>query len=323
MLITRVEKQFIFAMSDAPTESCHASTVTKTADGGLCAAWFGGTKESDSNVRIWTAVRENGVWSAPRKVESGENVAHWNPVLYTRENGEILLFYKVGEIIPEWRTYFCVSKDGGKSFGESRELVKGDVGGRGPVKNKPIKLSDGTLLAPASTETPELWSCFIDVSCDDGLTFTKAAVPVPVENNFAKRLTMIQPTLWESKVGCVHALCRTNRGFAYRTDSSDFGRSWCEPYITPVPNNNSGLDLTRLDNGTLALVSNPTARARTPLTLSFSDNNGVTFSHALTLEDTEGEYSYPAIIADGSTLYITYTYQRKSIAFVTVELAED
>ena len=161
------------------------------------------------------------------------------------------------------------------------------------------------------------------MSSDDGLTFTKAAVPVPVENNFAKRLTMIQPTLWESKVGCVHALCRTNRGFAYRTDSSDFGRSWCEPYITPVPNNNSGLDLTRLDNGTLALVSNPTARARTPLTLSFSNNNGVTFSHALTLEDTEGEYSYPAIIADGSTLYITYTYQRKSIAFVTVELAED
>lgn len=93
--------------------------------------------------------------------------------------------------------------------------------------------------------------------------------------------------------------------------------------MTTVPNNNSGLDLVRLDNGTLALVSNPVSRhfgPRTPLTLSISENNGNTFDKILTLEEVEGEYSYPAIIADKNRLYITYTYQRKNIAFVIVDL---
>ena len=32
------------------------------------------------------------------------------------------------------------------------ELVKGDIGGRGPVRNKPIRLSNGTIAAPSSIE---------------------------------------------------------------------------------------------------------------------------------------------------------------------------
>ena len=222
--------------------------------------------------------------------------------------------------MPEWQTYVCVSKDGGKSFGESWELVEGDVGGRGPVKNKPIRLSNGTLIAPASIETPDLWSCMVDISNDDGATWEKYDIPTAAEPECKKKLTMIQPTLWESSKGVVHALCRTNRGYAYRSDSLDFGHTWCEPYITTVPNNNSGLDLVKLDNGALALVSNPVARQRTPLTLSVSEDNGKTFTHALTLEDIEGEFSYPSIIADKNKIYITYTYKRSNVAFVSIDV---
>ena len=323
MHITRLEKQFVFEMDCAPTPACHASTVTKTADGSLCVAWFGGTKESDNDVRIWVSVGKNGRWKKPYQIKGNRGVPHWNPVLYTKENGDILLFYKVGFKIENWRTYFCVSSNGGRSFSACEELVSGDVGGRGPVKNKPILLSNGNLLAPASIETPSLWSCMIDISEDEGVSWEKYDIPTVDEPECKKKLTMIQPSLWESAEGVVHALCRTNRGYAYRTDSKDFGRTWCEPYITTVPNNNSGLDLVKLHNGTLALVSNPVARhagPRTPLTLCFSEDNGKTFKHALTLEDTEGEYSYPAIIADNNRLYITYTYQRRNIAVYTVDI---
>ncbi len=323
MQIVRLRKEFVFDMHNAPTLSCHASTIARLDDGRLCTAWFGGTKEGADDVRIWVSVYENGVWESPREIEGNNGIPHWNPVLYVNDAGELLLFYKVGKTIHSWCTYVCVSNDGGKSFSYPKELVSGDVGGRGPVKNKPIRLSNGTLAAPASIETPTSWTAFVDISEDDGRSWSKHTIPLSVEKEFKRQLDIIQPTLWESSGGKVHAICRTNRGYAYRSDSCDFGRSWSEPYITTVPNNNSGLDLARLDNGSLALVSNPIARhfgPRTPLTLSISENNGNTFDKILTLEDTEGEYSYPAIIADKNRLYITYTYQRKNIAFVIVDL---
>ena len=183
--------------------------------------------------------------------------------------------------------------------------------------------SDGTLLAPASIERPDIWYCMIDISHDDGYTWEAVRIPMPLEPDADPRTTLIQPTLWEAPAGCVHALMRTNRGCAYRSDSTDGGRSWCTAYPTEIPNNGSGLDLTQLRDGTLALVSNPVARHRYPLTLGFSDNGGQSFRRVLTLEDDVGEFSYPAVIADGNTLYITYTYDRRGIAFFEVTLAGD
>ena len=324
MRITKVLKEFVFDVAEAPTASVHASTVLRLRDGSILAAWFGGTHEQNEDVRIWVARRTEQGWNPPYQVESGIPAAHWNPVLFEKKNGDICLYYKVGAEIKDWKTYVATSVDGGKTFSASRELVAGDVGGRGPVKNKPIYLSNGTLLAPASDETTPEWFAFMDFSEDDGETWTKVRIEKPDEPYSKKVATMIQPTLWEEPAGEIHALLRTNRGYAYRTDSKDFGRTWSTAYITTIPNNNSGLDLVGLGGGKLALVSNPVPRhggARSPLTLAFSDDNGLTFETALTLEDQRGEYSYPAIIADGNKLYITYTYQRKLIAFVEVELA--
>ncbi len=322
MRITRVLKEFVFDVAEAPTASVHASTVLKLKDGSVLASWFGGTKEKDSDVRIWVARRTKQGWEKPHQIDSGMEKAHWNPVLFEKKNGEICLYYKVGEEIKDWKTYVASSFDGGKSFSESRELVEGDVGGRGPVKNKPIYLSNGTLLAPASDESTPEWFAFMDLSEDDGETWTKVVIEKPDEPYVKKAATMIQPTLWEQPEGEVHALLRTNRGYAYRTDSKNFGKTWSSAYITTVPNNNSGLDLVKMESGTLALVSNPVPKhggERTPLTLAFSDDNGLTFERALTLEDSKGEYSYPAIVARGNQLFITYTYQRKTIAYVEVD----
>ena len=67
---------------------------------------------------------------------------------FPKEDGKIILFYKVGKLISEWVTWYMESEDEGHTFSEPQELVPGDIGGRGPVKNKPIRLSDGTVLAP-------------------------------------------------------------------------------------------------------------------------------------------------------------------------------
>lgn len=305
--------EFAFG-ADRPFPQCHASTVARTQDGTFIAAWFGGTKEKDDDVAIWTARRVNGAWTAPERTAKIEESAHWNPVLFTDGQGKTHLFFKVGPEIPFWRTYCMTTEDNGATWSEPRELVAGDAGGRGPVKNKPIILSDGSWLAPASTEH-EGWKPFVDRSEDQGNTWVRSA-DFAIDKSKLKGTGAIQPTLWESAPGKVHALLRTAAGRVWRADSEDYGRTWSPVYVTGLPNNNSGLDTVLLEDGRLLLVYNPVDKnwgPRTPLDLAVSTDNGKTWETIAHLEndpDPDSEYSYPAIIRTKEGVGVSYTYNR-------------
>lgn len=314
-------REFIFPEGTV-VNSCHASTVLPLENSDVLAAWFGGTAEGNDDVAIYCAKRTAGKWNAPVKIAvPGKPLPHWNPVLFLRTDGTVCLFFKYGKPIAEWATYVSFSRDG-ESFSIPRELVPGDVGGRGPVKNKCIRLKDGTVLAPASTEKIS-WRCFTDISHDDGRTFEKSKYVLRPKLG-TMPVAMIQPTLWESESG-VHMLVRTNRGYIYRSDSANGGRSWSKAYKTPLLNPNSGIDLVKLFDGSLVLISNQVGKNwgdRAPLSLMRSVDDGKSFSEFIKLEPQEGdhEYSYPAIEAVGRRLYITYTYERRTIAYWEIEL---
>lgn len=311
---------------DEVTENCHASTVLPLEDGTVVAAWFGGTKEGNDDVKIYVSVRENSEWAKPYPVcVDGKELPHWNPVLYLRKDGSICLYFKYGKPITKWRTYSCVSRDGGRSFTKPEELVPGEKeGARGPVKNKQIHLSNGTVLAPTSTESKYFpWKCFTDISEDDGRTYKRSKFVPGVKKN-GKAVKLIQPTLWEDKNG-VHMLIRSNAGKIYKSDSTDFGMTWCKAYETPYPNPNSGIDLIKLEDETIVLCMNPVGADwgnRAPLVLMRSFDGGNTFEEFFKLEDIKGDYefSYPAITAVGKTLHITYTHERKTIIYWQVEI---
>ena len=61
------------------------------------------------DVDILTSVRSEGGWSEPVRVSADRNIPHWNPVLFRRTDGKIMLFFKVGKKIPMWKTYFSLS----------------------------------------------------------------------------------------------------------------------------------------------------------------------------------------------------------------------
>lgn len=312
------KRELIF--TEKPTEDCHASTVLPLENGNVLAAWFAGAKEKSDDVNILTCLRTENGWGKPVKVTADENTAHWNPVLFEKPDGTIALYFKVGKEIASWKTYVSYSKDG-ESWSKPEELVKGDTnGGRGPVKNKPITLSDGTILAPASDESGKTWRAFVDISHDGGKTwersdFIKAKLGV-------LDVPMIQPSLWQSKDGSVHMFTRTKVGKIYRSDSSDGGKTWSEAYPTKIGNNNSGLDLDTDESGRIFLVCNPHSLlgVRTPLSLLVSFDDGKSFKRIMNLEFGLGEYSYPAIVIKGDTVHITYTYERDYIVYRQIKI---
>ena len=303
--------------------SCHASHFVVLRDGRVFCVFFYGSAEGKGDVRIFGSFRNpDGSWSEAFAISEDDGIAHWNPVLMERPDGGYTLFYKIGRTIPEWKTFCRVSHDDCRTWSDPFEMIPGDVsGGRGPVRNKTIYLSDGSILAPGSTEVGE-WKCFFDRSTDGGETWVRSedvSIAEELRGKYSdlNRRGIIQPTLWESADG-VHALMRSTEGRIYRTDSADF-TNWCTPYAIDMPNNNSGIDLAQLPDGRLILACNPNGEnwgSRTPLSLYVSHDNGLSFSLYSHLITMPGAYAYPAIRYADGCLHVTYTWNRKTIAYM-------
>ena len=329
-----------------PFAQCHASTLVRRPDGTLLVAWFGGSHEGHSDVGIWASERKTGDleradekesggarpaeplgppganWSEPRLIAKVNDEAHWNPVLFSLSpvREELVLHFKIGSRIRDWTTWTQRSVDGGRTWSAAEPLVSGDRGGRGAVRNKPIRLASGHWIAGASIERWRRWDSFMDRSAD-GLGDWEAGQTIGFDRSRFAGKGLIQPTLWESAPGIVHALFRSTDGRVHRSDSQDDGLTWSKSYPIDVPNNNSGLDLVRMKNGDLALVCNPVPgnwAARTPLSVLFSRDNGETWPGRIDLETEPGEFSYPAIIETDEGLAISYTWNRRRIAVARI-----
>src|SRR5690606_11212089 len=118
---------------------------------------------------IYICRYENGQWTAPESaadgvLEDGSRLPTWNPVLYQIPDGDLLLFYKVGPKPSEWWGMLKRSTDGGKTWSEAEKLPEGFLG---PVKNKPVLLSNGNLICPTSTEGNG-WNIHFEITSDFG-----------------------------------------------------------------------------------------------------------------------------------------------------------
>jgi predicted neuraminidase len=306
----------MFIFERAPFASCHASTIVETEPGRFLAAWFGGRAEGARDVKIWQARFDGRAWSAPEVAAEERGFPCWNPVLFRSRAGTLFLSYRAGPNPMSWTGYLRRSADRGRRWGPVEQLPAGLLG---PIKNKPVQLDDGTLVAGTSVESHRAWCCWVERSGDDGRTWRRfGPIQVPGHPH-----GIIQPTLLPAGDGRLLALCRSRGlGAVCRAESRDGGQTWSEARPTDLPNPNSGIDAVRAADGAFYLVYNPTRRGRTPLAVARSADNGRTWRTVRTLEDQPGEFSYPAVIqARDGRLHVTYTWNRRHIKHVMLDPA--
>jgi predicted neuraminidase len=308
-----VKAEFIF--QTAPFPSCHASTIVETSSG-LVAAWFGGTAEKNPDVGIWVSRLAGNTWTAPVEVANGVQSPQlryptWNPVLFQPDIGPLWLFYKAGPSPSEWWGMATTSADGGRTWTVPQRLADGILG---PIKNKPVQLTNGDVLAGSSTENNG-WQLHFERSTDRGRSWA-ATAPL----NDGRQVPAIQPSVLVHSDGRVQAVGRTRVGKLFEVWSEDQGRTWGALSLLPLPNPNSGIDATMLRDGRSLLIYNHTTSGRSPLNVAVS-RDGKAWDAGLVLEDEPGqEFSYPAVIQTRDGLvHATYTWHRTRIKHVVID----
>jgi predicted neuraminidase len=317
--------EFIYEQAAFP--SAHASTIVETPDG-LVAAWFGGTAEGRDDVGIWLSRRDGTGWSEPVEVANGsqpDGKRHpcWNPVLFQPSTGPLLLFYKVGPNPREWWGLARTSADGGRTWSAAIALPPGVLG---PIRAKPIELGGGELLAGSSTEHAG-WVVHMERFAASGGAggWTPAALASAAAwrrtgpLNDPREFGAIQPTILAHSPTQMQILCRSRQGVITESWSEDAGRTWSPMEATSLPNPSAGIDAVRLADGRFVLVYNPTTRDRRRLEIAVSED-GKAWRRGLVLEDSKGEYSYPALIqARDGRVHATYTWKRQRIKHVVID----
>ncbi|CCG35412.1 sialidase family protein [Xanthomonas citri pv. mangiferaeindicae] len=313
-----------FIAAPAPTPQAHASTLLETRDGHLLAAWFGGEHEGAADVGIWLAQRGPQQWQTPRRIADGAHagvdgtaVPAWNPVLFQSATGPVQLYYKLGPNPRQWWGLRLLSTDDGAHWSPPQRLADGILG---PIKNKPVQLPNGRILAPSSSEDRG-WRAHLEWSDDDGVHWQRG---MPL--NDAKAIGAIQPSLLMYPDGRLQALGRSQQNKLFSTFSLDGGLHWQPMHLLEVENPNSGTDAVVLHDGRALLVYNPAIAGkdwwdgRGTLAVAVS-NDGVHWQRVLTLEDSAGdEFSYPAVIQTRDGLvHVSYTWKRRRIKHVVLD----
>ncbi|QDX28965.1 sialidase family protein [Dickeya poaceiphila] len=236
----------------------HASNLLHLPDGDVLCVWFGGTQEGVSDISIYLSrlVKGSGQWTPAVKLSDDPTRSEQNPVLFLAPDGVLWLLYtaqKSGNqdtAIVRYRQ----SLDQGYTWGEIGVLLEQP----GTFIRQPITvLPNGDWLLPVfycRVQPGEKWVgnddiSAVKISSDRGQTWRESVVP--------NSTGCVHMNITLLKDGTLLALFRSRwADFIYRSHSTDGGETWSEPEATNLPNNNSSIQVTTLDNGHLALVFN-------------------------------------------------------------------
>lgn len=343
------EMQFVGAMlPPGPWATAHGPGLLETPTGALLCCWFAGTFEGDTDVNIVVSRLERGSarWGEPVLVSRDNEFSNQNPSLFLAPNGDIWALYtsqlgrQPGKDNMQYTSVIKrqMSHDDGRTWSEPEVML----GEQGTFARQAIQvLSNGRWIYG-------LWLCTdsenglagdpsaFALSDDQGVTWRRVDVP-----GSAGR---VHPSVVELDDGHLVAFMRSREAdWIYRSESHDFGETWSVPDPTPLPNNNSGIGVTKLASGRIAVAYNHNSAPstygatgawpalRNPVNVALSEDGGLTFPLIRQVERAEGyvgeqnkynnrQYEYPTIMqASDGMIHVAYAYQtRRGVKWVTL-----
>lgn len=245
------------------------------------------------------------------------------------QDGRLALFYLEKNSLTDCRPVVRFSADEATTWSEPVAMIPDDDTGYFVLNNdRVVQLSGGRLLAPLALhhrpdwEKPD-WSGEVGVyySDDAGATWQRSMGWQKAHDAAGKRVSAQEPGVVELKDGRVLMFIRTGAGELYQSYSEDRGTTWSAPVAMGVASPQSPASIERVpDSDALVMVWNDHAalplserKARTPLSLAVSRDEGLTWSPSVTLEsDPKGWYCYTAMEFVGEDLLLAYVAGEQS-----------
>jgi predicted neuraminidase len=313
------------------TPVAHASALLAlpaTHPAALLAFWFAGQRESAADVQIAASQfdRATQQWSAARFVVNRHTLATelgfavrrlGNPVAWLDGQGQVHLFV-VATGLGGWaaaRIVHLRQSGGGQDFAKLSFQVERVL----PlswlwntsflVRTAPLSLQDGGMVLPVHFELGIKYP--VALRFDAGGNFLGMA-------RISSRKHLLQPTLLMAEQSRWLALMRDQRldGKVAVAQSVDGGQHWSDLPDLILHNPDSSVAALALAPGRMFLVHNALPKGRTVLDLSASaDGEQWNLAQTLARGTGQDEYSYPALAWSDDSLWVSYTEQRKAIAW--------
>jgi len=313
------------------TPAAHASSMVAlpaTDANTVLAFWFAGTKESAPDVGIAMSGfdRATQQWHPARFVIDRSTLGRQlgfavrrlgNPVAWLDAQGRVHVFV-VATGLGGWAAARVVQVRQAQ-VGKALDAMKFEVVRVLPlswlwntshlVRNAPMPLQDGGMLLPAYFE--------LGLKYPVALRFDARGAFVGMVR-MSTRTHVLQPTLVAQTATRWLSFMRDQRpqGLVTVAQSTDAGQHWQDLPDLNLVNPDASVAALAPAPGQMWLVHNSSPHSRTVLDLSHS-TDGQHWRTVLSVAQGSGadEYSYPAMVWADDSLWVSYTDQRRRIAW--------
>ncbi len=280
--------------------------------GRLWANWYAGVtpKEDHNNYVVVSTSGDDGhSWKEVLVIDpDGDGpVRAYDPELWQAPNGRLYVFWAQaigheGTVAGVWCVHTDTPEKEQPVWSKPRRLTDGIM------MCKPVVLSTGEWVLPASTWRKTDSSARMIVSTDEGKTWTlRGGCNVPLDAR-----AFDEHIITERRDGSLWLLARTRYGIG-ESVSTDRGVTWPDLAPSKIAHPSARFFVRRLNSGNLLLVKHGALdkrSGRSHLTAYVSADDGRTWAGGLLLDERSG-VSYPdgQQTADG-LIRIIYDYSR-------------
>ncbi|MDG1892750.1 MAG: exo-alpha-sialidase [Verrucomicrobiota bacterium] len=290
--------------------------------GGILMVWTAGSRPDYADVTVQRSHWSGKNWSSPKTTasysdrRSGVQEACTHPVLTRGPDKQMALFYQTGARRELWKGHVKFTYDGGYSWTPSSKLPAGI---HGPIKGRPVELSNGKLLCPSSDASAG-WRVHMEFANPFrerwGWTKTRFL-------NFPSEYRATEPVILMHDPKRIQVLCRTKQGYMTEIWTTDGAKTWSTMRRTALPNPNSSFDVIRLTDGRFAMVYNHSTQGKDRIHLAVS-SNGKEWEAVEVLDQSPSEsFENPSMIqSENGIIHIVYSMNRKRFRHVQVDPIE-